>query len=44
MGDYESLKKIDGVPRPSLYREYARSIAHGLADYFASRRGSDDKK
>jgi N-acetylmuramoyl-L-alanine amidase len=36
-GDYEGTRVIGGVPRKSIYREYADSLAQGLADYYSKR-------
>jgi N-acetylmuramoyl-L-alanine amidase len=36
-GDYEGKKKAAGVVRPSIYREYADSVAAGLIDYYGKR-------
>lgn len=38
MGDYEGTRTINGVERKSLYREYADSVADGVAAYFAGKR------
>jgi N-acetylmuramoyl-L-alanine amidase len=38
-GDYKGLRQIAGVARPSIFREYADAIAHGLARHYASHRG-----
>ena len=35
MGDYEGLRTIGGIRRPSIYREYAEAVAQGLADYYS---------
>jgi len=32
-GDYEGSRNINGVDRKSIFREYADSLAEGLADY-----------
>jgi N-acetylmuramoyl-L-alanine amidase len=37
-GDYEGTKEINGVERKSIFREYADSVAEGLADYYRSAR------
>jgi hypothetical protein len=37
-GDYEGSREIDGVARPSIFREYADAVAAGLADYYKQRR------
>ncbi|MEI6351959.1 MAG: hypothetical protein WCP06_12735 [Verrucomicrobiota bacterium] len=37
MGDYEGTKLVDGVPRKSIYREYADAVAEGVASYFISK-------
>lgn len=36
-GDYEGKKKVAGLVRPSIYREYADSVAAGLVDYYGKR-------
>jgi N-acetylmuramoyl-L-alanine amidase len=36
-GDYEGKKKVAGAVRPSIYREYADSVAAGLVDYYGKR-------
>jgi N-acetylmuramoyl-L-alanine amidase len=36
-GDYEGKKKVAGAVRPSIYREYADSVATGLVDYYGKR-------
>lgn len=36
MGDYSGLRSVDGIPRKSIYREYADAVAQGLADYYGS--------
>ncbi len=37
-GDYAGLREIDGVPRPSIFREYSDALAQGLAKYYAAAR------
>ncbi len=37
-GDYEGEKRVAGVLRPSIYREYADAVAAGLRSYFAALR------
>ena len=32
-GDYEGTREINGVERPSIFREYAGAAADGLAEY-----------
>ena len=34
LGDYKGVRKVGGVPLPSIYREYADAVAQGLADYY----------
>lgn len=34
LGDYDGTKRIDGVRRKSIYREYADAVAAGVARYF----------
>jgi hypothetical protein len=36
-GDYEGTRVIGGIPRKSIYREYADSLAQGLVDYYSKR-------
>ena len=38
LGDYEGTRLIDGVPRKSLFREYADAVADGVIGYYQSRR------
>lgn len=38
-GDYEGLREISGKAQPSIFREYADSVASGLAEHYAARRG-----
>jgi hypothetical protein len=38
LGDYEGTREINGVPRKSIYREYADAVADGLVDYFKNAR------
>jgi hypothetical protein len=38
-GDYEGTKQVNGVERKSIFREYADSVADGLADYYRNARG-----
>jgi hypothetical protein len=38
-GDYEGMREINGVQRKSIFREYADSVAEGLADYYRAARG-----
>ena len=37
-GDYEGTRNINGVERKSIFREYADSVANGLAEYYRSAR------
>src|SRR5437588_420074 len=39
-GDYEGAKEINGVARKSIFREYADSVAEGLAEYYSKIRCS----
>jgi hypothetical protein len=36
-GDYEGKKKVAGVLRQSIYREYADAITAGLVNYYSQR-------
>src|SRR5438045_9476302 len=38
-GDYEGVKEINGMTRKSIFREYADSVADGLAEYYSKARG-----
>jgi N-acetylmuramoyl-L-alanine amidase len=38
-GDYEGTKEINGVQRPSIFREYADSVTEGLREYYSKARG-----
>ena len=37
-GDYEGLREVAGKSRPSIFREYARAVTDGLANYYRSAR------
>jgi hypothetical protein len=37
-GDYEGTRRISGVERPSIYREYVDSVVDGLVEYYQSTR------
>ncbi len=37
MGDYKGTRLIHGVPRQSIFREYASGVADGVVRYFESR-------
>jgi hypothetical protein len=37
-GDYEGTRAINGVERPSIYREYADGVVEGLVEYYKSAR------
>lgn len=40
-GDYEGLRVINGIERPSIYREYVDGVVEGLVEYYGrARRGS----
>ena len=38
LGDYEGTKEVEGRPRSSIFREYADSVATGLANYYRVQR------
>lgn len=38
LGDYNGLKEVEGIPHPSIFKEYAESVTKGLADYYRSQR------
>jgi len=37
-GDYEGMQLINGVERPSIYREYVDGVVDGLVEYYQSAR------
>jgi len=37
-GDYQGVRAINGVERKSIFREYADSLADGLADFYSKAR------
>jgi hypothetical protein len=37
-GDYEGTRPINGVERPSIYREYVDSVVKGLLEYYRAAR------
>ena len=37
-GDYDGQRSINGVERPSIYREYADSVVKGLVEYYRTAR------
>lgn len=37
-GDYEGTRNINGVERKSIFREYADSVAAGMAEYYSKAR------
>jgi hypothetical protein len=37
-GDYEGTRPINGVERPSIYREYVDGVVEGLVEYYKSAR------
>jgi hypothetical protein len=37
-GDYDGMKLINGVERPSIYREYVDGVVDGLVEYYQSAR------
>jgi hypothetical protein len=38
-GDYDGTQVINGVERPSIYREYVDSVVEGLVEYYRTARG-----
>ena len=38
-GDYEGTREFNGIQKKSIFREYADSVADGLADYYRNARG-----
>jgi len=37
-GDYDGTRPINGIERPSIYREYADSVVEGLVEYYREAR------
>jgi N-acetylmuramoyl-L-alanine amidase len=37
-GDYEGLRYLNGMLRPSIFREYVNAVTEGLVTYYANRR------
>src|SRR4030095_7211592 len=37
-GDYEGTRKINGIVRPSIYREDVEAVANGLIEYYRATR------
>lgn len=37
-GDYEGVRNVNGTDRPSIFREYADSVAAGLVEYYRAAR------
>lgn len=37
-GDYEGTRPINGIERPSIYREYVDSVVDGLVEYYQAAR------
>jgi hypothetical protein len=35
-GDYEGTRLINGIERPSIYREYAEGVVDGLVEYYGA--------
>ena len=33
-GDYEGKKVVNGIERPSIYREYVDGVVEGLVEYY----------
>jgi hypothetical protein len=38
-GDYDGVKEVNGVPRKSIFREYADGVTEGLREYYSNARG-----
>ena len=37
-GDYEGMRTVNGVERPSIYREYVDGVVEGLLEYYKAAR------
>jgi hypothetical protein len=33
-GDYEGTRIVNGIERPSIYREYVDGVVEGLVEYY----------
>ena len=40
-GDYEGTRPINGIERPSIYREYVDSVVEGFGGILSRPRGND---
>ena len=43
LGDYEGLRFVNGMLRPSIFREYVNSVTEGLVNYYSKRDKEDGK-
>jgi N-acetylmuramoyl-L-alanine amidase len=41
-GDYDGLREINGMPQPSIFREYADALTAGLAKHYAALRAATE--
>jgi len=37
-GDYEGMRYLNGMLRPSIFREYVNSVTQGLVNYYSQRK------
>jgi hypothetical protein len=37
-GDYEGTRAVNGIERPSIFREYADGVVEGLVEYYKTAR------
>jgi hypothetical protein len=37
-GDYEGMRVVNGIERPSIYREYVDGVVDGLTQYYNAAR------
>jgi hypothetical protein len=37
-GDYEGLRYLNGMLRPSIFREYVNAVTEGLVNYYSNRK------
>jgi hypothetical protein len=37
-GDYEGTRVVNGIERPSIFREYVDGVVDGLLEYYKSAR------
>lgn len=43
LGDYEGLRYVNGMLRPSIFREYVNAVTEGLVNYYSKRELNEAK-